>query len=841
MRNFFLAVLLLTASICFGGGVALPPPPSAGDLADNITIIVTNGRLQSVNPASRAVSNWVAGQAYAEGAIVHYSNGVSVGWQAGITIPAGYNQYLTYPSGTNYIVPTPGTHAQWIEVWRHGTNGATGATGSSGSSGANGANGVGNITYSEWSSTVGYFTNSTTNATLVRYDNSGVVQIYQLLANSSNNAPATSTSNWRVAVSAGSGGTFVGSNYNYRGAYNAALTYTTNDSVSYNGSTFVITSTNVALGAGNAPSGLQPPEQSGMWTVFASMGNDGDTGPAGADGEDGSSVTNYTSYQTIVGTNAFYVLLGSDSNNPVAFQFVGYTGVLSMTINPTTLLTTIRIPTNFAQSGVTNLYDLNLVDSLDPSANQGLMWNGSRWTNASFGTGNGDVISTQNNTFAAAATNTFAGLLILDPSTGRIITVQSGSTNLPFNEARRGVDFQIAKPGAEWPNVEYPRGNFGLGSTIVAGMQQHIGNKAELSVILNGAGNEILSARGYCIAGMDQTHIGTGAVDTINLSTASTNNDVYSLIIGGHQNRILGTGPDSDNGGANSIGGGWQNIIGYDDTNTGVNIPAEFCVIAGGAENAIGGGSAGREAHFIGGGQGNYIGYPGKGNVVVGGMDNEMRYYGADAGDFNWSFIGGGYNNSFNGTTVASRVIVGGIGNSNIYSYGTFQGAGESNQIVDRASCSVLVGGLLNCISNATGATIGGGMSNNIFATALNATIPGGFRNQVSGEFGFAAGQQANAAHAGSFVWNDSVGTAASTAANQFIVSAQAGVFVGYTNTPVLQPMCLGIFTNANATLIVPYNVGDYYIDVGSNNVTRTFDGTTNGWRATAAGGAAVP
>lgn len=55
--------------------------------------------------------------------------------------------------------------------------------------------------------------------------------------------------------------------------------------------------------------------------------------------------------------------------------------------------------------------------------------------------------------------------------------------------------------------------------------------------------------------------------------------------------------------------------------------------------------------------------------------------------------------------------------------------------------------------------------------------VPGGIQNTASGDYGFAAGHQANAIHQGAFVWGDS--TAAniySTAANQFTARASGGV-----------------------------------------------------------------
>jgi hypothetical protein len=61
-------------------------------------------------------------------------------------------------------------------------------------------------------------------------------------------------------------------------------------------------------------------------------------------------------------------------------------------------------------------------------------------------------------------------------------------------------------------------------------------------------------------------------------------------------------------------------------------------------------------------------------------------------------------------------------------------------------------------------------------------TIPGGQANTAGGDYSFAAGRQAQALHAGTFVWADSTNAPiTSTAENQFIVRASGGVTM-YTN-----------------------------------------------------------
>src|SRR5438105_11848275 len=73
--------------------------------------------------------------------------------------------------------------------------------------------------------------------------------------------------------------------------------------------------------------------------------------------------------------------------------------------------------------------------------------------------------------------------------------------------------------------------------------------------------------------------------------------------------------------------------------------------------------------------------------------------------------------------------------------------------------------------------TISGGEKNTIGPNAMFATIPGGFANVAGGPESLAAGSQAQALHAGAFVWSDSTaGGFASTGSNQFCIRATGGV-----------------------------------------------------------------
>jgi len=108
---------------------------------------------------------------------------------------------------------------------------------------------------------------------------------------------------------------------------------------------------------------------------------------------------------------------------------------------------------------------------------------------------------------------------------------------------------------------------------------------------------------------------------------------------------------------------------------------------------------------------------------------------------------------------------------------------GVGNMILNDAYEASIGGGFKNSITNgASLATISGGYSNLISGYA--GTIPGGENNVAAGAYSFAAGDNAQAMHSGSFVWaDDSGGAFADTAPNQFLIRATGGVGIG-TTTP---------------------------------------------------------
>jgi hypothetical protein len=162
-----------------------------------------------------------------------------------------------------------------------------------------------------------------------------------------------------------------------------------------------------------------------------------------------------------------------------------------------------------------------------------------------------------------------------------------------------------------------------------------------------------------------------------------------------------------------------------------------------------GGGSAGAENRVtdyfgsIGGGSGNRAG-------------NSTGTF-ADAG---WATVAGGGSNQ---AGAAGATVAGGISNLAIGSYSAI-GGGASNYSANNAS-------------------VGGGDHNS--AAGDYASVPGGRSNTASGSYSFASGRRGKAVHDGAFVWGASTDAdVASTGANQFIVRAPGGIWLGTTSAP---------------------------------------------------------
>ena len=209
--------------------------------------------------------------------------------------------------------------------------------------------------------------------------------------------------------------------------------------------------------------------------------------------------------------------------------------------------------------------------------------------------------------------------------------------------------------------------------------------------------------------------------------------------------------------GQNSTSTGiWSTVFGFGNVAT-----ADSATISGGYLNTATGFNA-----VIGGGSFNEAGFTA---TVSGGV--------ANVADSQAATIGGGNINEVHGPV---SVIAGG-GQHTIYGGWASIGGGAVNIIASNGLYGTIAGGSLNAVYDTSG-FIGGG-SNNITGASYG-TVPGGRNNQANGRYSFAAGKDAIAAHAGSFVWSDTSSTTFfSNKTNEFAVNAQNGMRVQANNT----------------------------------------------------------
>jgi hypothetical protein len=230
-------------------------------------------------------------------------------------------------------------------------------------------------------------------------------------------------------------------------------------------------------------------------------------------------------------------------------------------------------------------------------------------------------------------------------------------------------------------------------------------------------------------------------------------------------------------GGGDTVGGGYNNAA----SNFNSTISGGANNIASGNASTVSGGSENHaisDHAVIGGGQNNVIQDGADHSAISGGNGDTIQ-----TGAFE-SFIGGGQGNIIK-TNSTWSTIGGGLGNSANVSY-SFVGGGQNNTASGEFA---MVAGGHNNTASGLWATVAGGYGNTVSGdsptvsggfenTAGNlGTVPGGSGNNASGILSFAAGNLAQAMHAGAFVWADSQNAAfTSTANNQFLIRAQGGV-----------------------------------------------------------------
>ena len=341
---------------------------------------------------------------------------------------------------------------------------------------------------------------------------------------------------------------------------------------------------------------------------------------------------------------------------------------------------------------------------------------------------------------------------------------------------------------------------------------------------------------------------GGGATNYNGLAYSNRVSAYFGSIVGGYGNWIQGYGNNAIIGGGltNTVeSGAGASVIGGGQGNT-IGVNAFAAVVAGGANNTNGG-----YLSAVGGGSGNFVSGLSDHSVIAGGQNNTIigsqpyavvsAIVGGLANTIGtnglYDLVGGGYGNSIGagstyssvaggnqnmiGTNVGGAFIGGGTGNTNAFG-GGFVGAGYYNR--DQSYDAVIAGGAFN--QNAGYRSfIGAGESNNIAWGAFSA-IPSGLLNVAGSTCSFAAGQQAEALHDGTFVWSDIEGTPfTSTAPNQFLVRASGGVGINSANPQG----SLHIYSTNNPTVVRIQSTGTP--GFGRLEFVSNPQGDVNEWR----------
>lgn len=341
-------------------------------------------------------------------------------------------------------------------------------------------------------------------------------------------------------------------------------------------------------------------------------------------------------------------------------------------------------------------------------------------------------------------------------------------------------------------------GNAASGERSTVGGGSHNQANSTGSTVAGGISNQSDADRSF--VGGGGGNVADGPLSTIGGGFDNNAVGVYASVAGGSQN--------TSSGFASSIGGGISHQAGDSATVAGgrANVAsANASSIAGGARNM-----AGNDYAVIGGGVSNVA--SGIASVVCGGMANTSSGgYSVSSGGFSnvtsgdSSAVVGGYSNAANGMVAfigggsnnevsfaANHSVILG-GSDNMVDAPTSVVGGGTLNIVGGPGASVVAGGINNSATG-SGAVVAGGFQNGAHgpqssvgggiwnsATDNFAAVPGGLANKAKGYGSFASGIKSGAIHDGSFVWQDSTGSAAggdtlkSSANNQFSARASGG------------------------------------------------------------------
>lgn len=409
--------------------------------------------------------------------------------------------------------------------------------------------------------------------------------------------------------------------------------------------------------------------------------------------------------------------------------------------------------------------------ALSAHDHEGLNWK----LNGNVGTIPGQFLGTVDNQALDLRVNNSRALrLEPDATSPNIIGGYAGNLTAGANGATiagGGKDLAVNQVTADYGAVGGGAGNTASGyAATVSGGEGH---SATGSYAVVGGGQQNTAGE-HAVVGGGQNNQASGSHATVSGGNTNDASASFSSIGGGATNQAAGNFAVVGGGSYNEAQAKYAAILGggpSDEGNptiTNNRVSDDFGVIGGGGGNTAGDGDGDTSnAQFttVGGGRQNSSagGYA----TVGGGNSNSAGGYAAT--------IAGGQSNAANNSYAT---VSGGSGNSVNSSYATVSGGMSNSSSNQYATVS---GGRNNSARSAY-TTVGGGYANT--ASGPFATVPGGQSNTAAGQGSFAAGYQASADHAGSFVWADSSAEPfVSTADDQFLINASGGIGIG-TNSP---------------------------------------------------------
>ncbi|MBA3869251.1 MAG: hypothetical protein H0X30_08860 [Anaerolineae bacterium] len=356
------------------------------------------------------------------------------------------------------------------------------------------------------------------------------------------------------------------------------------------------------------------------------------------------------------------------------------------------------------------------------------------------------------------------------------------------NNVTAGVAGATISGGGSTANLNRATDDYGA---IGGGINNQVGNN---DATLNNATNATVSggqnntaSGSIATVGGGYTNTASGVAATIAGGANNTANSVYAMVGGGSNNMaggpyatIAGGNFNSVNHDSATVGGGQNNtatndvatVAGGQSNNAsgfGATISGGYLNGASGLKSMVGGGEHNLAAAIdatVGGGYTNTA--SGNSATISGGYLNIASSL--------YATVGGGLTNMANGNYT---IVGGGQTNTASGSY-TIVGGGQTNTA--SGDFATVSGGQTNTASGYF-ATVGGGQFNT--ASGDYAIVGGGLMNTAFGSRSFAAGRQAKANYAGTFVWgDDTAADVASTGINQFVVRASGGIWFGTSSTP---------------------------------------------------------